>query len=283
MAFNPNVSLPGSINQANKTYKGIVVNNKDKTFCRRIQVKIEGCIEGADINDMPWAAPASGQSSGRRADTGCYNIPTINSAVQITFPNGDIYSPQYQDWTDEETDGQIAKLFSEDYPETKGNIEPDGSWERENEKQGYKEYYHRSEFYWKVDKDGNVMVNIPKNLSVFIGEKACVQVEDLISILGNNNLGITISQSIGVDAGQNIGVNAGPLISFDAGHISWNDGLNLGKAIATPAKMVLIQAITQIKMRLAECFKLRTLLKLKGQAAIQAIQDYVDGMLGNRK
>lgn len=282
MSFQPDVNLPKEINQLNQPYKGVVVNNKDPLQLRRVQVKVEGIIEGSDIKNLPWAAPAGGQSSGRRADLGSFNVPELYSVVKITFPNGDVYTPEYSDYTDELIDGQVQKLFAEDYPSTKGNIESDGSWDRQNLKQGYKEYNHSSGFYYQVDKSGNLMVNIPGNLVIKINGQLCVSVSDLISMFASNNIGLTSGKEFGIDVnGGNFGVKASKVISLQGTHVHLMDGVTFGTA--SSAKSVLDKAVEKITQRLSKINELKTLIKTKGTAAKQAVKDYANGLLGNKK
>lgn len=282
MTFQPDVNMPDEINQIGKPLKGVIVENKDSKQLRRCKVKVEGLIESLDNKSLPWAAPKSGQGSGGRAAIGSFDVPEVNTVVEVTFPNGDINSPHYANQTDEVIDSQVQKLFSEDYPSTRGRIHIDGTWQRQNEKQKYDEDYHISERYIQTDKDGNVMIYVPKNVSINIGGNFCMQVQDLISIFGNNNLGINISSEIGIHNGSTFGVDSGGHQSFQAPHIHLNDGIIYGTAKA--AKQVLDKAIEMVMKRVNDVVhKLRVYLQKKDQAAQKHIQTYHDKLMGNCK
>lgn len=281
MPFDPNLNIPEKIDQLGKPLKGVVVNNKDPLGLRRVKVKVEGLLETDNIDNLPWASPSSGQSSGRRANLGSFNVPELYSCVQVTFPNNDIYTPEYSDWNDELVDSKIANLFNEDYPKTKGNIEEDGSWARENIKQRYKEYYHSSGFYYKVDSQGNVVINIPKNLTININGQCNIKVEDILSILTNNNLAINSKGEIGIKGISTVGLESQNELSIQGSHIHLNDGVTY--STASSGESVLNSAVKALTSALSELSSLRDTIVQKGKVAKQAIIDYSNDLLGTRK
>ncbi len=146
---------------------GIIEDNADPLFEGRCKVRVHGKLDGrVDPSDpesaysiptenLPWARPGNGWSSGSETGTGTHEVPKVGSMVQMSFDNGDLYSPVYHynlypsdDLKtemeasyenahsiiyDTTTEGGVKIYFTEakglmlDYKETQINILPDNS------------------------------------------------------------------------------------------------------------------------------------------------------------
>lgn len=72
-----------------KIYVGIVEDNNDPKRLGRIKVRVQGVFERIPTEHIPWAHPyidAHGKS---------YELPPIGKIVNVTFENGNMYSPYY--------------------------------------------------------------------------------------------------------------------------------------------------------------------------------------------
>lgn len=280
--MDPNISLTQQKKQTSQPLKGIVIDNKDPMNLRRVRVKVEGLLEGEDIESFPWASPASGQGTGRRANNGSFNVPKLYSTVLVTFPNnGDIYTPQYSDYTDDVVDGQVHKLYGTNYPDEKGTVNENGSWNRTNDKEGWTEDFHQSKRYIQTDKNGVVHIFIPSHCIIHIGGQLNLQVDDVLSILGKSNIGITAEREYGVDAGSTIGFKAGSEISHEGSHIHLNDGVTYGTA--SSSKSLVEKGVEKVTKRVNGLQKLMDVIKQKGKAAEQSIKEYVNALKGTKK
>lgn len=279
--MDPNISLTKTRKQLNQPLKGIVIDNKDPMNLRRVKVKVEGVLEGEDNDAFPWASPASGQGTGRRANNGSFNVPKLFSTVLVSFPNGDIYTPEYSDYTDDVTDGQVHKLYGTNYPQEKGTVNENGSWNRTNDKEGWTEDLHQSNRYIKTDDSGVVHIYIPSHCVVHIGGQLNLQVDDVLSILGKSNIGITSEREFGLDVLKTIGIQSlDDEVSLEAKHIHLNDGITY--ETAKNSKTLVDKSVETVTKRVSTLEKLKDTIKQKGQAAVESIKEYVGALKGTK-
>lgn len=280
--MDPNISLTKQKFQTNQPLKGIVIDNKDPMNLRRVRVKVEGLLEGNDPESFPWASPASGQGTGRRANNGSFNVPKLYSTVLVTFPNnGDIYTPEYSDYSDDVIDGQVHKLYGTNYPDEKGTVNENGSWNRTNDKEGWQEDFHQSSRYIKTDNNGIVHVYIPSHCIIHIGGQLNLQVDDILSVLCKNNIGITTEKEFGIDAAKTIGLKSGDVTSLEGSHIHLNDGVTF--PTASNSKSLVEKSVEDLTKRINDLKKLQETIKQKGEAAEQSIKEYANALQGTKK
>jgi len=86
---------------------GIVEDNEDPLFEGRCKIRVHGKLDGrVDPTDaesahiiptdkLPWARPGNSLTGGSNSGGGTIDIPKLGSEIQVTFDNGDIYSPTY--------------------------------------------------------------------------------------------------------------------------------------------------------------------------------------------
>jgi uncharacterized protein involved in type VI secretion and phage assembly len=134
---------------------GVVEDNADPLFEGRCKIKVHGKLDEIPTDKLPWARPGNSLTSGSDTGGGMISPPKVGAVVQVTFDNGDIYSPTYHyniypsdDLKaeiegsydnahsliyDTTTEGGIKIYFTEekglmmDYKETQINILPDNS------------------------------------------------------------------------------------------------------------------------------------------------------------
>lgn len=73
----------------NKIFLGVVEEIYDPQRMGRIKVRVQGAYNDLAIDDIPWASPF------RSLDGRTFSIPSIGKAVNVIFPNGNIYAPEY--------------------------------------------------------------------------------------------------------------------------------------------------------------------------------------------
>jgi len=94
---------------------GVVINNKDKTFAGRCQVRVFRLLDDIADDDLPWASPIS---SGVFAGDGAGNIsiPKVGQIVRIQFNDGDMYAPEYT--AIQNIDTALIEQIKDDYEGT---------------------------------------------------------------------------------------------------------------------------------------------------------------------
>ena len=83
------MSLGTNSDIRNGHWLGEVVDNKDPLKNGRCRVRIFGKFDSLPNDSIPWS------SAGNRSAVGQHTVPNIGEIVEVTFDNGNIYSPVY--------------------------------------------------------------------------------------------------------------------------------------------------------------------------------------------
>lgn len=282
MAFNANDNTP-EVNQRKDPLIGVVVNNRDPLQLRRVQVKIEGLLEGDNENIMPWYRPET-SGIGSRSDYGVFDeVPEINSTVQVTLRNGDLRDGTYKAMPDTSVDASQLRLFGEDYPNTSGQCDPKGTWSRKNKKKGYEEHLHQSGFYNMVDKDGNLHIYIPGNVFIHVKGSTSVQVDKDFLIKALKVLGLRGEENAGISAGSNLELLAQNQITVQSesdSTIDLNTGISFG--VKDTVNEVDSSVKEKVDTRFNEVKELQQIVLKSGEVASEAIEAHKSSLLGTR-
>lgn len=102
-----------------KIFVGVVEENKDTKRKGRIKVRVQGVFNDIELEHIPWASPF------RNLDGKSFCVPAIGKIVNVIFPQGNLYDPQYiysenyninlqdklEELTDDEYTNFVALLF----------------------------------------------------------------------------------------------------------------------------------------------------------------------------
>lgn len=165
------------------THVAIVVNNKDPKKVGCVQVRIPGLIDGS--NDvLPWATPIMPISLGGSANAQQMSVPNIGARVTVKVI--DQYTLQYSGWMPSE----ITKndKMNEDYPDTYGAVDEQGTGWRINKKQQFIEVTHSSGSKLILNKDGDITMTSARDITLQAGRH--------INIKAPNNINIEASSAL---------------------------------------------------------------------------------------
>ncbi len=73
----------------NKIFVGLVEENKDEKRKGRVKVRVQGVFNDIVLEHIPWSSPFRG-SDGKN-----FSVPAIGKIVNVIFPQGNLYEPQY--------------------------------------------------------------------------------------------------------------------------------------------------------------------------------------------
>ena len=73
----------------NKIFVGFVEENKDPKKTGRVRVRVQGVFDEIPVEHIPWSSRYEG------IDGKSFNLPAIGKIVNVIFPQGDLYNPQY--------------------------------------------------------------------------------------------------------------------------------------------------------------------------------------------
>lgn len=211
-------------------HKGIVVDNKDEKRAGRVRALVEGRLEvkSTDYDRLPWLLPDKDATSGGREDMANAAIPPIGSEIKVRFHDDNPYVGFYSG-SMESSESHNGFLVDDNYPHTSARMNSDGSWSRtDSEKNTSETFRSLDKLYHSVDANGNVTINVPKDLVLHVGGKLrirCGTVEMSVAdfLLKAADIQAHSSKSINFKADASLNIDA-PTSSE-----------NLGLAVTTKA------------------------------------------------
>jgi len=73
----------------NRIFVGLVEDNVDVSRKGKLRIRVKGVFDQIPVEHIPWASPQ------RSIDGRSFGIPGLGKLVNVIFPNGDLYSPEY--------------------------------------------------------------------------------------------------------------------------------------------------------------------------------------------
>lgn len=194
-----------------KPYKGTVVSNDDPRQINRIKVNIPGFIEG-DEEDLPWIFADNPAGLGGREDLSGSTVPVVGSQVKVEFPFEDIYSGFYTGYWQSEGTHQ-GSVFNEDYPESYGFRDEQGTHVKINKTKKFFELQHTSGARVFIDEESLIQLRSRKAIE-FISEDGKTKITfDMVT--GEMEL----NPKEGLNLGGNIVTIATPVAKVLAGSV----------------------------------------------------------------
>ncbi len=120
--------------EANKTYLGVVEDNKDPQKIGRVRVRVMNVFDQIDKSDIPWAKPW------KDLNGNSFNVPDIGKVVTVIFESANIYSPEYiyADHYNSNLEKKLSELSEADYLSMKALIFDHKTQIYVNDKEGLK-------------------------------------------------------------------------------------------------------------------------------------------------
>jgi len=201
-----------------------VRDNNDPEHLQRIRCVIPGIIEGDNVEDLPWIFPQTFSGLGGRKDSSLFIIPEVGSEVVVYWPNhNDIYHCYYYARHPSKVTSP-QNPFLEDYPETYGWIDKVVEWLRVNKKSPFVEFFRKDQSWIKLENDGSLHINLPKDLIITIGGMLQADVK------GQTSLN-TAAEKVNVAGATDISTGSIKLSSGETG-VTCSHGSISGSALA---------------------------------------------------
>lgn len=83
-------------NLMGSSWLGEVVDVDDPERMGRCRVRVYGKFDQLEVGDIPWASCGQSVTAGSDTGGGFLSVPKEGSVVAVTFPNGDLYFPEYR-------------------------------------------------------------------------------------------------------------------------------------------------------------------------------------------
>lgn len=164
------------------TFLGYVESVDDPDKKQRLKIRIpylHGTIDQIPTENLPWAQPH------RNMNGFDWKIPSVNKIINVTFPTGDLYYPEYNNvqHLDVNLQNKIESLNSDDYSSFISICYNYNTQIFMSKTEGLNIFHKKSGMI--IDNNGNVITRLNGNKSLYkIGDEDASQ----SMILGNNML-----------------------------------------------------------------------------------------------
>lgn len=176
----------------NMVFMGEVVDIEDPEKLGRCRVKVFGKFDDIENDALPWAVPMLGFTFGKGGGSGALSIPRVGAVVNITFDNGNLYSPQFYN---------IQEVSQDLLDEIKNSYEGAHSLIYDGD-EDLRIYYTREKGLTLWLKESRV--NIASDNAITIEHKGT---SSIIELRGNN-ITITADSEINLTGGSRIKATA---------------------------------------------------------------------------
>jgi hypothetical protein len=204
-------------------HRGRVIDNemdKDEKKLGRLKVQVLGIMEGSK-EELPWCYPWVPFHLGGKPDCSGLSVPEKDSEVWVIFPFNDPHCPFYVAFTQNELT-KTPEIFDDQYPNIYGWVDSVIQWLRvskdtEEDPKNWIEFFRSTLKDWvHLDKDGNLKINIPKNVLIEIGgrvevdikKRLLVDVEQVIQVKTADAAHISAKKSVTVKTDEAFEVKA---------------------------------------------------------------------------
>lgn len=142
----------------NKTFIGVVEDNFDPKRLGRVKVRVVNVFDKIDVADIPFASPT------KDLNGNVYNIPDKNKVVEVTFDNGNLYTPvyKYAQHYNINLEKKLKELAKDDYLSMKALLFDQNTQIYANEKEGLKIDYKYN--FINMTKD-TIDINLKDNFA----------------------------------------------------------------------------------------------------------------------
>lgn len=162
--------------EANKTYIGVVEDNKDPKKMGRCRVRVLDVFDNIDVQDIPWASPYKDLNGNQ------FNVPEKGKVLIVVFDQGNQYKPEFisADHYNTNLEKKLESLSDSDYTSMKSLLFDHKTQVYVNDSEGLK-LDHK---YNNINiRENSIDINLKdNNRNVNIGDATAGQQ----AILGNN-------------------------------------------------------------------------------------------------
>ena len=188
-------------------YRGEVKNNLDTKQFGRIQVEVLPMMQGIETQYLPWCVPAYSLFDGSGDGFGTFVVPKVGSWVYVMFEEGDFNQPLYFAEAASGTKGQPSARTTH-YPNRKVTRTKNGIQFTIDDEPGEQmiDMLHPTGTRITVDKEGNGIATVVKNITGDVTENIIIRAGDSILIQAYGNATITSTGSMNITSSAGITV-----------------------------------------------------------------------------
>lgn len=165
------------------THIGIVVNNNDPKKLGAVQIRIPGLIDGPNAQ-LPWATPIMPVGLGGSSNAQQMSVPNVGA--RLTVKVIDPYTLQYSGWMP--SSATTNANMNQDYPNTYGAVDEQGTGWRINKAQQFIEITHSSGTKVVLNKEGDVVMTAARDITLEAARHINLKAGTDINIVAGSNL-----------------------------------------------------------------------------------------------
>ena len=147
-----------------KEFLGVVEDNNDPKLLGRVKIRVKE-VFGTQISTgaLPWSMPLRSLMFGGGSNLSWFSVPEVGTRVIVRFHRGSVYSPMYI--AEPLSITELLPDMATNYPNRYGFVDRNGSKLVVDTTAQTAKYTHVSGTAFQVQADGNVIVDVAKNLT----------------------------------------------------------------------------------------------------------------------
>jgi hypothetical protein len=208
--------------------RGRVIENRDPLFLGRVKVSIQSMEEDFSADSSDWVFPVVASKPGKNPLSFSFpEVPEIGSEVEISHTYDDKSIPRASVPVSSKIN-ITPDVFCEDYPDSFGEIDRVSMSFVNKKKPEVTKFFDKASNLFQIDADGNLLMNIPKDLVISIDGNLLFKVTGDYGIKVEGNHGTDVGGSREAKVGGDEGVVAAGFISSQGSKVTHNSGTEVG-------------------------------------------------------
>lgn len=188
--------------QYNGFYSGIVEDNKDPDCLGRLKIRVPGCNDNWNLDDIKWAEPCF--PFGGYLDEGFFMVPTVGSYVIVAFIEGSQEKPIWLGCHHKKETNKPpceSSLEAGDFYTYRKQIKTPAGYIMFDDKESRIYVVHKTGSFMTFDENGDINIRSVNNINM--KANGMVNIDSI-----NQNIMVTAGEQIGIGAKKHVVVKS---------------------------------------------------------------------------
>lgn len=218
-----------------KEYLALVIDNNDPIKSKRVQIRISVFHRNVQDINLPWASPASCESS--NSNFGSFSIPVIGSYVIVRFLDESGFNLEYRNTC---TKTSLPNLFTDNYGLVYGTVDEKGNIIKVDKQANTISVEHNSGSFIRFEEDGSISIGC-KNLLISSSNDINIKSSNII----NNATSSITNKAQSIEENSSSYTNTSSSAKISSNNIQLDS--TSACSIQSAAKMDISSVDTQVK------------------------------------